>query len=189
MSENRCPNCDLLNLPGAETCLQCKTSLTQPFNATAENVPRQTAQSNEPIHTSSQQQETPSFAGSQLQSIPQNNPTGRRTYFWYRVYCSLMTIIYIVLLIFGILGIFAAFDETGQEQQDILIGSLIFILPGIIFGLMYLIGVVLPAKPYSWIYGIALIGLGMTSCVFIPLMIPLLIFWMKPETQAFFERK
>lgn len=188
MSENRCPNCDLLNLPSAKNCLQCKTSLAQVSNVTADNVPRQTAQSNEPIHTS-QQQEMPSFAQNRSQAIPQNNPTGRRTYFWYRVYCSLLTITYIVLLIIGIVGVFAAFDESGQEQQDILVGSLIFIIPGIIFGLMYLVGVVLPAKPYSWIYGIVLIGLGMTSCVFIPLMIPLLIFWMKPETQAFFERK
>jgi hypothetical protein len=45
---------------------------------------------------------------------------------------------------------------------------------------------VLPRKPWVWGYGLACIVLGMTSFVVIPLALPLLLFWVKPETKAYF---
>jgi len=51
------------------------------------------------------------------------------------------------------------------------------------------VGVFLPREPWAWIYGIVTIGIGMTSCATLPFCIPLLIFWIKPETKAYFDQR
>jgi hypothetical protein len=33
-----------------------------------------------------------------------------------------------------------------------------------------------------------MMAIGMTSCCFLPFLIPLLIYWLKPETKAYFGR-
>ena len=42
-----------------------------------------------------------------------------------------------------------------------------------------------PSKK-AWILGLVCIGLTLTSCCFLPFGIPLLIYWLKPETKAFY---
>jgi Na+/pantothenate symporter len=59
---------------------------------------------------------------------------------------------------------------------------------GVIFFIIFAVALVLPRKPYNWIVGIVMMALGMTSCCFLPFLIPLLIYWIKPETKAYFGR-
>ena len=42
---------------------------------------------------------------------------------------------------------------------------------------------------WLWIYDLIIICLGMTSACFWPAVIPLLIFWLKPETKRHFGRR
>jgi hypothetical protein len=44
----------------------------------------------------------------------------------------------------------------------------------------------LPRRRWVWVLHVVLIALGMTSCACIPATVPLLIFWIRPETQAWF---
>ena len=46
----------------------------------------------------------------------------------------------------------------------------------------------LPRKPWAWAAHLALIALGMTSACCIPACLPLLLFWLKPETKAMFGK-
>ena len=68
------------------------------------------------------------------------------------------------------------------------------ILGGIMAGLCFAFGVpfaiapFLPRRSWVWIYDVVLICFGMTSICSMPAAIPLLIFWFKPETQAYFGR-
>jgi hypothetical protein len=59
----------------------------------------------------------------------------------------------------------------------------------IVFSFPFMAGLVLPRKPWTWMFGIVLMALGMTSICFLPFVAALLIFWIKPETQAYFGRK
>lgn len=43
-------------------------------------------------------------------------------------------------------------------------------------------------RPWVWIFDLVLICMGMTSVCFLPMCIPLLIHWLKPETKAWFGR-
>jgi hypothetical protein len=82
-------------------------------------------------------------------------------------------------------------DPTWVEEEAMLlwIEGILFIGLGIPLMVVFAIAPFLPKKPWVWIYGIVLIGLGMTSVCCLPATIPLLIFWIKPETQQFFGRK
>ncbi len=47
---------------------------------------------------------------------------------------------------------------------------------------------VLAPRPWLWAYNLVIICLGMTSACYLLVCIPLLIFWLKPETQRYFGK-
>jgi hypothetical protein len=112
---------------------------------------------------------------------------------WFRVYAGAMTLMYVVLLGVGVFMLLAGSTvaESSRNPEDA------FMIPilggvyaglGLVFAVAYAVGLLMPRKPWAWIYGIVLIAIGMTSACCIPATIPLLIFWIKPEAKAFFGR-
>lgn len=194
MKDNRCPNCDLLNLPSSQTCLKCGTSLSNEPRKTDFKIAAETQDyTNPPAPPASfntyETATPPTPFGFQPVTNSHDNKTGRRTHFWYRIFCSLIVIPNIIWVLFGIIAIFGSYGETGQKASDTFFGGIMFLVVGAFFAFIYILGVILPTKPFHWIYGILLIVLGIISCVLAPIAAPLLYFWVKPETQAFFERK
>lgn len=117
------------------------------------------------------------------------NEIGPKTFFWYRVYCALMVVLYFAVTVFGLV-IAVIQPETSEYQRDeMLIMGIAYALVGMVMFVVYTVALFLPPKPYNWIVGIVMMAIGMTSCCCIPAVIPLLIFWIKPETQAFFGRR
>lgn len=113
---------------------------------------------------------------------------GRRVFFWYRIYAGLMALLYAVLVAVGFLIVYAVPPSNRRDDADpILVGS-IYAIGGALFFVPFAAALFLPKKPWTWIYHIVLICIGMTSCCTLPVTIPLLINWLKPETKAFFGR-
>lgn len=81
-----------------------------------------------------------------------------------------------------------AHGPTVEHPQDAFNGGLFLLIAGAIFFIIYLVGILLPPKPASWIFGIVLIALGMMGVCFLPFTLPLIFFWLKPETQKYFGR-
>lgn len=193
MNENRCPNCELLNLPDANICLQCKTQLSgaRQTNADVATSPTSGYQNRktENSHVDFHAPPTPfGPRGALGQTVQSENKVGRRTHFWYRIFCSLIVISGVVIAIFGFLAILGSATMEGEEGAEAFAGGLFFLFVGLPPVILYFLGVVLPSKPYHWFYGVFLLGLSIVSCFLAPFAIPLLIFWMRSETQAFFER-
>ncbi|MFV0389641.1 MAG: hypothetical protein ACK5NT_12900 [Pyrinomonadaceae bacterium] len=177
MNGKRCPKCDLVNLMSATACHRCGYAFQGQTEAFDVSVPPQ-----EMFRFSEHQ--PPVSHG--VEMIDADNSTGKTTVFWFRIYCGLMTILYIFTIVLGVVLIFVpAEDPFGQ---NIISGSIYAIL-GTVLGSLFLVGLFMPRKPLAWIYGIVMIAIGMASCCFFPAVIPLLIFWIKPETQAYFGRK
>lgn len=114
---------------------------------------------------------------------------GRKTFFWYRVYCGVMLGLYFLVSMAGIFLMVAQPPTTEYKPEEMMIMGIIYGLLGAVFFIIYLVALVLPPKPYNWIVGIVMIAIGMTTCCFWPAVIPLLIFWIKPETKTFLGRK
>src|SRR5688572_24126586 len=96
---------------------------------------------------------------------------------WYVVYCVAMAILYLFVIGAGIFLL--TVDPTWLEEDALLlrVEGVLFLGLGLVLMVIFAIAPFLPKKPWVWIYGIVLIGLGMTSACCLPATIPLLIFW------------
>lgn len=117
------------------------------------------------------------------------NELGRKTFFWYRVYCAVLAVLYLLVVAAGIALSFFQPDVPDYRPQELLIMGIVYAIVGAFLFLVFAIALFLPPKPYNWIVGIVMMAIGMTSGCFLPFLIPLFIYWLKPETQAFFGRK
>ena len=117
------------------------------------------------------------------------NETGRKTFLWYRVYLAALAFLYLLVIGLGVFLLVYQPPTRKYDSEEVLIMSIAYIFIGTIFFLAFTIALFLPPKPYNWIVGIVMMAIGMTSCCFVPFVVPLFIFWLKPETQAFFGRK
>ena len=115
--------------------------------------------------------------------------TARRTFFWYRVYCASLAVLYLAVTVFGIVLTTVPMETRRYDRDELVLMGFIYAILGAIFFVVFAVAFFLPPKPYNWIVGIVMLAIGMTSCCFLPAVVPLFIYWIKPETQAFFGRK
>lgn len=104
----------------------------------------------------------------------------------FKIYALLLGLVY--LLAAGLLYLIS----QGQAAQEQAVPAAVrYARVGLIalcsaLSMAFLAVPALPRKPWVWGYGLACIVLGLTSFVAIPLALPLLLFWIKPETKAYF---
>ncbi len=111
-----------------------------------------------------------------------------KTIFWFRIYCGLLAFLYLLVTAGGIAFLVIPAETLEMARTEaVVIGSL-FIAMGLVFFIMTFLGLFLPQRPGGWIYGLVLICIGLTSAVFLPICIPLLLFWLKQPVQAWFGR-
>jgi hypothetical protein len=107
---------------------------------------------------------------------------------WFVVYCIVMALLYLTLAGAGIvLGFIEPDREMSAEEAKIM--GVVFIILGLVFSVPYAIAPFLPRQSWVWVFGLVLICLGLTSLCCLPVCIPLLIAWLKPEMKAFYGRE
>lgn len=112
-----------------------------------------------------------------------------QTLIWFRLYCGFLTLIYVLCIVGGIALIMVP-DETMEFPQGFsLVYGIVLAAMGVIFAIAFGIGAFIPKKPWAWVYGMVLICIGMTSALFLPACIPMLIFWLKDHVKEWFGRK
>lgn len=116
------------------------------------------------------------------------NELGRKTFLWYRVYCGALAALYGLVTGLGLMMTYFKPGDTVAEAQEMMITGVAYAVVGAIFFAIFVFALMQPPKPYNWIVGIVMIAIGLTSCCMWPATVPLLIYWMKPETRAFFGR-
>ena len=99
--------------------------------------------------------------------------------------------LYVVCFVAGIGLIYIAPDLAAQDPEvddpitfQIMGGGLI--LMSIALGSIFGMGPFLPRKRWAWIFGFVPICIGFTSICTLPFCIPLLIFWLRADTKAYF---
>lgn len=105
---------------------------------------------------------------------------------WFKIYCGFLCLLYLATAAFSLFIFFA--DPSYTEMSEIearVTGGLLFGVGLGLFGVCLLPLIVTP-RPWLWTFDLVVICLGMTSACFLPVCIPLLVFWLKPETKRFF---
>lgn len=105
----------------------------------------------------------------------------------FRVFVVVFALMYLAVMALG--GVFLIFgDELDLEPGEGFITAAMLLVVGAPLFFAYVIALVLPRKPWVWIYDLILISLGLTSCLTLPFALPLLLYWLKPPAKAWFGR-
>src|SRR5688572_26820112 len=112
---------------------------------------------------------------------------------WYRAYCAAMALLYLACVVGGALLLvfherIAALDRTMSSSVGFLVYGVVLAVIGFVLMAAFAAALVLPRKPWVWVYHIVLISIGLSSPCCMLASVPLLIFWIKPETRAYFGR-
>jgi hypothetical protein len=158
MNSVQCPQCGWVSPASAPECPQCHSALSPP-------------------------------PGSALGA---GNKTARFTHLFYRLYCVVMIFLNLCLIgagIFMIISSVPGYYHAGApaNPRATLVGWF-FIGMGIVLGVPFIMGLVLPRRPWTWVFGVVLMVCGMTSLFILPFAAVLMYFWFRPETQAYFGR-
>lgn len=108
---------------------------------------------------------------------------------WFKIYCGFLCLTYLAVVagsLFLLLG-----DPQGMDmdQTEARIMGAFLLLIGVVFFVACLLPLVLEPRPWLWIYDLVVICVGMTSACFLPICVPLLIFWLKPEVKRYFGKE
>lgn len=106
---------------------------------------------------------------------------------WYVAFCVAMAIMWLTLVFLGLSFLLTGPPNREMSSGDARVMGLIFIGLGAALMVPYVAAPFLPRRRWAWVLGVVLIVLSMTGTCCLPAAIPLLIFWVKPETKAFFD--
>jgi len=115
------------------------------------------------------------------------NPATPPVYKWFIVYCVLMALLYLLTGVMGIVFMFMEPDQDMSETEAKIMGVVLLVL-GLVFFVAYAAAPFLPRQNWAWVFGLVLICVGLTSACCLPVCVPLLIFWLKPEMKAFYGK-
>ena len=115
-------------------------------------------------------------------------PQPPRVVFWERVYCGVMGAVYLLLVVGSVVA--AVFHDSIADANtspgEVLFGSVAIGGLSAVFAAVFLAGLFVPRRRWAWVYHLVLMGIGMTSCACLPFVVPLLVFWLRPEVQAYY---
>jgi hypothetical protein len=106
--------------------------------------------------------------------------------FWYKMYCLTLVVLYGLVAVAGLGILLVPAEEMG------LVGMERWLMAGVLIGMGLPLAAAcalpffFPPRKWLWVYGLIMIAIGMTSCCYLPVCIPLLIFWIKDDTQRYF---
>lgn len=107
---------------------------------------------------------------------------------WYVAYCVFMALMYLFTIVIGFFFMFTNPSDLDVNEVNPKVMGVIFITIGVFLFATFAAGPFLPRETWAWIYGLVLICFGLTSVCCLPATIPLLIYWLKPETKEYFGR-
>ncbi len=107
---------------------------------------------------------------------------------WFKVYCAILVLCYFFTI--GVSYFLFRADPIDLYADPLF--NMIFGVMMVLVSFTLLLACILPfflkPQPWVWVYDLVIICLGLTSICFWPFSIPLLIFWLKPETKNYFGR-
>ncbi|MGY8642773.1 MAG: hypothetical protein ACKVJU_16965 [Verrucomicrobiales bacterium] len=107
---------------------------------------------------------------------------------WFRIYMGVSFVFLILLAIFCFAVPFIPFpDMTADDKMMAKIMGPTYGVAMIISMGIFGVSLFTKPKPWTWVYNLVVICLGLTSCSMI-FCIPLLIFWLKPECKNYYGR-
>lgn len=106
---------------------------------------------------------------------------------WYAAYCVAMALMYLLCVVVGFFFLFADPADVEMDAGGARLMGVMLVGLGLLLGAMFAAGPLLPLRKWAWVAGMALIVIGLSSMCCLPACIPLLIWWIKPETKQYYN--
>ena len=106
-----------------------------------------------------------------------NNKGQPKVVFWFEIFCLIMVFISLI----GIL-INPWLFSRGWDYFAIFV-----YISGILSLLLYMPPFFLPRKQWVWIYNITILGINLINIITIPVLVPLIVLYVKPEVKNFYK--
>ena len=118
------------------------------------------------------------------------SPTGGppKVVTWFKVYAGALCVTYVAVAAFSIVFFAVSPHELEMPAVQAHVTGALLLAMGVVLSAACLVPLVAPRRPWLWTYDLVVICLGLTSVCCMLASIPLLIFWLKPETKAWFGR-
>jgi len=107
---------------------------------------------------------------------------------WFYVYAALMCCVYLICVIVAICFLAGAVEDDEMSELGNQFLGVFLLAMGLPSLGACLLPLLLTPRPWLWTYDLVIVCLGMTSACCLPVCIPLLIFWMKPEVKQYFGK-
>lgn len=107
---------------------------------------------------------------------------------WFKFYSGFLCLLYLATAAFSLFIIFADPSDIDMSALEARIMGPILLIVGVVLFVVCLLPLILRPRPWLWIYDLVVICIGMTSACFLPVCIPLLIFWLKEDTKRYFGK-
>jgi hypothetical protein len=107
---------------------------------------------------------------------------------WFKVYCGILSFVYLGVAAASLFFFLTPPGEMEMSEAGARITGVVLLAMGLLLFALCVLPLCVPRRPWVWGYGIGLICLGMTSACFLPMCVPLLIYWVKPETKSYFGK-
>ena len=114
-------------------------------------------------------------------------PPTPSAHIWFVAYCVLMALAYLSLSVMGIVFMFIEPDQDMSAAEAKVMG-IVFLVMGVAFCVPYAAAPFLPRQSWVWVFNLVLICIGLGSLCCLPICIPLLLSWMKPDMKAYYGR-
>jgi hypothetical protein len=108
---------------------------------------------------------------------------------YFRIYAGFMTVIHAIVALIGLGMMFVPLfsrSRSSSGNTEIWLLGMVYGGIGIVFFIPWVIALFGGRKPWVHTLGTVLIALGMTQICCLPILIPLLISWTKPETKRWY---
>jgi len=105
---------------------------------------------------------------------------------WYQLYAGALALLYLAVVGFGIFVVVLGLEASGSAQVEALIQGVIFTGMGVVFGLASAASIFFPRTKWAHTTHIIILALGMTSCCCLPVCIPILMRYNKPDVKRWF---
>lgn len=107
---------------------------------------------------------------------------------WFKVYAGALGLVYVATAALSLVYLFMDPADLAMSRVEARVFGALLLVMGLGLAAGCLLPLFLAPKPWVWTYDLVVICLGLTSCCCMPICIPLLIAWLKPEMKAYFGK-
>jgi hypothetical protein len=108
--------------------------------------------------------------------------------FWLKIYSAFLAFIYLAVSAASLFFFLSKPEDLEMSENAAMMVGLLFLLVGAALFAVCLVPLIASPQPWVWTYDLVILCMGFTSPCFLVVCVPLLVYWLKPETKAYFGR-